>query len=108
MSYANMMTLLFETHDRQSMVINLFKSYDMVLWKLYLHFSCSGFLYQVYLGTGYCAGGDESAVLGADEIQIAFGGIGAVFGGFQFSLETAHAGYTLAGNSLLQKIIILI
>lgn len=102
-----LLIMFLEAHDRQSLHIIKFVFFKYLrhvlkITKL-LHFSCSRFLYQVYLRTGYCAGGDESAVLGADEIQITFGGIGAIFGGFQFPLETAHAGDTLTGNSLLRK-----
>lgn len=52
-------------------------------------------LYQVDLGSGNGVGGDERAVLGANEGQAALGSVGAILGGFQLALEAAHAGYAL-------------
>lgn len=61
----------------------------------------TGLLDQVDLGAGHRGGGDEGAVLGTDEREIALGNVSAVFGGFQFALESAYPCYALLGNALL-------
>lgn len=56
---------------------------------------------KVDLRTGYGRGGDEAAVFGTNQGQIAFSGIGTVLGCFEFPLESADPGYTLLGHALL-------
>lgn len=62
----------------------------------------TGLLDQVDLGAGDGGGGDESAVLGADESEVALGDIGAVLGRFQLALEPSDPGHALLGETLLQ------
>lgn len=64
-------------------------------WGGSLYVNRSALLDQVDLGAGHCAGGDEGAVLGTDQVQTALSGVGTVFSCLQFALETAHAGYAL-------------
>ena len=53
----------------------------------------SGLLDHVDLGAGDRGGGDEGAVLGADQGQVALGVLGAVLGGLQLTLEAALPGH---------------
>lgn len=57
--------------------------------------SSGGFLNQIDLRSGDGRGGDERAVLGADQRQVALSHIGAVLGSLELSLETANLGDTL-------------
>lgn len=61
----------------------------------------AGLLHEVDLGAGHRGGGDEGAVLGTDEREVALGNIGAVFGGFQLALESSYSRYALLGDTLL-------
>lgn len=63
----------------------------------------SSFLDHVHLGAGDGGGGDEGAVLGADERQVALGVLGAVFGGLELALEAAHPGHGLLRHALLPR-----
>lgn len=56
---------------------------------------------EVYLRAGHSGGGYEAAVFRADQSQIALSSIGTVFGGFQFSLESANPGHALLGHAFL-------
>lgn len=58
-------------------------------------------LLNVHLRAGHGGGGDECAVLGADQIQIGFGNIGTILGSLQLTLETADACGCLLGDALL-------
>jgi len=58
-------------------------------------------LLNVHLRTGHSGGGDECAVLGADQIQVGFGNIGTILGSLQFALETTDTGGGLLGEALL-------
>lgn len=58
-------------------------------------------LHEVDLGAGHVGGGDEGAVLGADEGKVALGVVGAILCGLELALEAAHAGHVLLGCSLL-------
>lgn len=62
----------------------------------------AGLLDQVDLGAGHCGGGDEGAVLGADEREVALGDVGAVLGGFELALESSYPGHALLGYTLLE------
>lgn len=61
----------------------------------------AGFLHQVDLGARDCGGGDESAVLGADEGEVALGDVGTVLGGFELALESSYPRHALLGDALL-------
>lgn len=61
----------------------------------------AGLLHEVDLRAGHGGGGDERAVLGADEGQIALRDVGAVFGGFELALESSYPGHALLGHALL-------
>lgn len=50
---------------------------------------------HVDLGAGHGAGGDECAVLGADQRQVALCRVCAVFCGLELTLEAAYAGHAL-------------
>lgn len=53
--------------------------------------------------TGNLAGGHPGAVLGANQGQVALGGVGAILGRLQFALEAAHAGQVLLAQTLLRR-----
>lgn len=59
------------------------------------------FLDEVYLGARYSRGGDEAAVFGADQAQIALGRVGAILSGLEFPLESADPADALLGHALL-------
>lgn len=62
----------------------------------------AGFLDEVHLGSGDGGGGDEGAVLGADEREVALGDVSAVLGCLQLALESSHPGHALLGETLLE------
>lgn len=55
----------------------------------------AGFLDHVHLTSGNGGGGDKGAVLGPDEGQVAFGGVGTVFSSLKFALEATYPGDAL-------------
>lgn len=60
-------------------------------------------LHKVDLGAGHSGGSDESAVLGADQRQVALSGIGTVFSSLQFTLESSYSCNALLRYALLGK-----
>lgn len=61
----------------------------------------AGFLHEVHLTPGNGGGGNEGAVLGADEGQVALGYVSSVLGRFELALEATHPGHALVGHALL-------
>lgn len=56
---------------------------------------------EVHLGTGHRRGGDEAAVLGADQGQVALSRVGAILRGLELPLEPADPGDALLRHAFL-------
>lgn len=56
---------------------------------------------EVHLGTGHGRGGDEAAVFGADQGQVALSRVGAILRGLELPLESTDSGDALLRHALL-------
>lgn len=74
--------------------VNVFIVYVQygLLRSMNLFDACSAAFYEVHLRSRDGGCGDESAVLGADERQIALGHLGAVLSCLELALEATHTG----------------